>query len=452
MMTEEKYLSVSILTTYLKRKFDLDPYLKKVYLTGEISNFRMRPNTHQYFSIKDNQSKINVVMFKSAFQKLKFTPEEGMKVLIEGHVSIYPPTGSYQFYIDSMQPDGIGALYAAYEQLKSKLISEGIFSADKKEIPKFPDKLAVITSPSGSVIQDIITTVKRRYPKCQIVLFPAIVQGEKAKDSLIRAIQQIKQTHLEFDTVIVGRGGGSIEDLWPFNEEQVVRQLFELDIPIISSVGHETDTTLSDLVADVRAATPTAAAEIATPNLPDVINYLTQARSRVYQSISKELAYRKQSLVNLTDNPFLKNPGRIYEQQLQLVDQLSNRLHQTVNQIVKQKSYQFEIIGQQIDGKLLSQRISHYQMLVDNQERQLTYYFRQLLNQQLARVQYAMNQLDALSPLNTMNRGYTYTEDSQGQLIKTVAELSANQQLIVHYQDGSAIVDVREIKKENKDD
>lgn len=297
------------------------------------------------------------------------------------------------------------------------------------------------------MIQDIITTVKRRYPKCQIVLFPAIVQGEKAKDSLIRAIQQIKQTHLEFDTVIVGRGGGSIEDLWPFNEEQVVRQLFELDIPIISSVGHETDTTLSDLVADVRAATPTAAAEIATPNLPDVINYLTQARSRVYQSISKELAYRKQSLVNLTDNPFLKNPGRIYEQQLQLVDQLSNRLHQTVNQIVKKKSYQFEIIGQQIDGKLLSQRISHYQMLVDNQERQLTYYFRQLLNQQLARVQYAMNQLDALSPLNTMNRGYTYTEDSQGQLIKTVAELSANQQLIVHYQDGSAIVDVREIKK-----
>ncbi|MEJ6348586.1 exodeoxyribonuclease VII large subunit [Holzapfeliella sp. He02] len=450
-MTEEKYLSVSLLTSYLKRKFDLDPYLKKVYLTGEISNFRMRPNTHQYFSIKDDQSKINVVMFKSAFQKVKFTPEEGMKVLIEGHISIYPPTGSYQFYIDNMQPDGIGALYAAYEQLKKKLFSEGLFSAEKKQIPKFPNKIAVITSPSGSVIQDIITTVQRRYPKCQIVLFPAIVQGEKAKDSLIRAIQQVEQSNLEFETLIIGRGGGSIEDLWPFNEEQVVRALYHLELPIISSVGHETDTTLSDLVADVRAATPTAAAEIATPNLPDVLNYLTQAKGRLYQSISKELTYRKQALTNLTDNPFLRNPSRIYEQQLQLVDQLSNRLQQTTNQILKQKRYQFEIISQQVDGKLLSQRINHYQTLVNNQTRQLTYHFKQLLHHQNTRVQYAMNQLDALSPLNTMKRGYTYTENHQGQLVKTVDQLAVNQPLTVHYQDGSALVDVREIKKENKD-
>lgn len=450
-MTEQNYLSVSLLTTYLKRKFDLDPYLKKVYLTGEISNFRMRPNTHQYFSIKDDQSKINVVMFKSAFQKVKFTPEEGMKVLIEGHVSIYPPTGSYQFYIDKMQPDGIGALYAAYEQLKKKLYSEGLFSVDKKAIPKFPDKIAVITSPSGSVIQDIITTVKRRYPKCQIVLFPAIVQGDKAKDSLIHAIEQVKHSQLNFDTMIIGRGGGSIEDLWPFNEEQVIRQLFDLNLPIISSVGHETDTTLSDLVADVRAATPTAAAEIATPNLPDVLDYLAQARSRLYQTVSKEITYRKQALANLTDNPFLKNPSRIYEQQLQLVDQLSNRLKQTTNQILKTKNYQLEIMSHQIDGRLLSQRIEHYQALVNNQTRQLTYNFKQLLSHQTARVQYTMNQLDALSPLNTMKRGYTYTADDQGQVIKSVAQLAVNQTVTIHYYDGSATVNVRDIKKENKD-
>ncbi|MDN6436335.1 exodeoxyribonuclease VII large subunit, partial [Lentilactobacillus parabuchneri] len=248
------YLTVSALTKYIKRKFDVDPYLSKVYLTGEISNFRLRPNAHQYFSLKDDNAKISAIMFKSAFNRIKFTPEEGMKVLVVGHISVYEPTGSYQIYVEQMEPDGVGQLYQAYEQLKKKLSSEGLFTLPKKPLVKFPKRIAVVTSPSGAVIRDIITTVRRRYPIAQIVLFPALVQGTEASADIVRQIERVNQIG-NFDTLIVGRGGGSIEDLWPFNEEIVARAIVSSEVPVISSVGHETDTTIADLVADVRAAT-----------------------------------------------------------------------------------------------------------------------------------------------------------------------------------------------------
>ena len=222
-MTQE-YLSVTALTKYLKRKFDADPYLERVFLTGEISNFRLRPS-HQYFSLKDDGAKISAVMFKSAFNKVKFRPEEGMKVLVVGRISLFEASGNYQIYVEQMQPDGVGAFYQAYEQLKEKLAKEGLFSAPKKPLPRYPKKIAVITSPSGAVIRDIITTVRRRYPIAQLVLFPTVVQGEKAAPDIIRNLARV-EAQGDFDTVIIGRGGGSIEDLWPFNEESVARALF----------------------------------------------------------------------------------------------------------------------------------------------------------------------------------------------------------------------------------
>lgn len=270
MENSEQYLTVTALTKYIKRKFDVDPYLGRIYLTGELSNFRLRANAHQYFSLKDDHAKISAIMFKGAFEKIKFTPEEGMKVLVTGRISLYEASGSYQIYVDSMQPDGIGALYQAYEQLKKKLTAEGLFNLPKKQLPMFPKRIAVVTSPSGAVIRDIITTVQRRFPIAQIVLFPALVQGDRAAADIVKQIERANEIG-DFDTLIIGRGGGSIEDLWPFNEEAVARAIVNSDLPVISSVGHETDTTIADLVADVRAATPTAAAELAVPVLNDEI-------------------------------------------------------------------------------------------------------------------------------------------------------------------------------------
>jgi len=259
----ERYLSITAMTAYLKRKFDADPYLERVYLTGEISNFRLRPN-HQYFSLKDEHAKLSAVMFKGAFQKLSFQPEEGMKVLVIGRISLFESSGSYQLYIEHMEPDGVGALYQAYAQLKEKLAKEGLFQLPKQTLPAYPKRIAILTSPSGAVIRDIITTVRRRYPIVQLVLYPTVVQGEKAAGELIKNIQRVEEDG-QFDTMIIGRGGGSIEDLWPFNDEHLARTIVAAKTPIISSVGHETDTTIADLVADVRAATPTAAAELAGP-------------------------------------------------------------------------------------------------------------------------------------------------------------------------------------------
>jgi len=310
------YLTVTALTQYLKRKFEVDPYLGKVYLTGEISNFRLRPHAHQYFSLKDDHAKISAIMFRSAFEKLKFTPETGMKVLVTGRISLYEPTGQYQIYVERMEPDGIGQLYQAYEQLKKKLADEGLFSAPKRQLPRFPKRIAVITSPSGAVIRDIITTTRRRYPIAQIVLYPAVVQGDGAAPDLVRQLERVNATGT-YDTLIIGRGGGSSEDLWPFNEETVARAIAASQIPVISSVGHETDTTIADLVADVRAATPTAAAELAVPVLTDEVVKLQQQRTRLYNAMTNRINFQQERLNKLMAAYVFRQPQRLYETYVQ---------------------------------------------------------------------------------------------------------------------------------------
>lgn len=280
------YLSVSSLTKYLKLKFDKDPYLERVYLTGQVSNFRKRPN-HQYFSLKDEKAVIQATVWAGVYRSFGFELEEGMKINVIGRIQLYEPSGSYSIVIEKAEPDGVGALAIQFEQLKKKLTEEGLFQDRwKQALPQFPRKIGVITSQSGAVIRDIITTVSRRFPGVEIVLYPTKVQGEGASSEVVANIQRANQRD-DLDVLIIGRGGGSIEDLWAFNEEAVVRAIFESRIPIISSVGHETDTTLADFVADRRAATPTAAAELATPVTKlDLLSHLQKQENRMATAMS----------------------------------------------------------------------------------------------------------------------------------------------------------------------
>lgn len=441
-----EYLSVTALTQYLKRKFDYDPYLGKVYLTGEISNFRLRPNAHQYFSLKDDHAKINAIMFKSAFNKVKFRPEEGMKVLVMGHISLYEPSGSYQIYVERMEPDGVGQLYQALEQLKRKLDQEGLFNAPKKELPVFPKKIAVVTSPSGAVIRDIITTVKRRFPIAQIVLFPALVQGNQAAVDIANRINQVNELG-GFDTLIIGRGGGSIEDLWPFNEEVVARAIFDSSIPVISSVGHETDTTIADLVADRRAATPTAAAELAVPRLDQVKATLSTDEVRLVNGISGILKQQQLKLTRLLESPVMRNPQRIYENYSQQIDLLFQRLTSATKQSIQNQ--QQRLASNTTDLKLTTpiNQIKAAHQHLNILALQLQQNIRNDLNQQQQQLQLLAESLDHLSPLKIMSRGFTVATNNQGKIINSTKQITKDEELTIKFHDGQVIAKTIEVQQ-----
>lgn len=445
-MVDKQYLTVSALTKYLKRKFDVDPYLRRVFLTGEISNFRLRPH-HQYFSLKDEHAKISAIMFQSAFSKIKFLPEEGMKVLVSGYVSLYEITGQYQIYIDHMEPDGIGALYQAYEQLKNKLRQEGVFDLPKKPISRFPKKIAIITSPTGAVIRDIITTVQRRYPIVQLVLFPAHVQGKTAADSLVSCLMQVNQIG-DFDTVIIGRGGGSIEDLWPFNEEKVARAIANLNIPVISSVGHETDTTIADLVADLRAPTPTAAAELATPVLKETVLQIKQLQTLLYQNIRNILVEKRQLLKFYQNNYIFKSPQNLYRDYIQRIDQLTNLLLDLIQQNIRNAQQKLQIIYQAL--KFQQPNIRQLNMQLNSLEQNLKQLYSHNLKEKRHEFIQQTTNLDNLSPLKTLQRGYAVVSDNQ-RVITTVHELSAQQYVQIRLSDGDFRAQVLQIEEKNND-
>lgn len=443
-MTTDKYLTVTALTRYLHKKFTVDPYLQRVFLTGEISNFRLRPR-HQYFSIKDDNAKLSAVMFQSNFKRVKFIPEEGMKVLLVGRIDLYEPNGTYQINIESMQPDGVGALYEAYEQLKKKLAAEGLFSVEKKRIPRFPQKIAVITSPSGAVIRDIMTTVKRRYPIAQLVLFPAVVQGEQAADSLVGRLKEVTQ-HEDFDTVIIGRGGGSIEDLWPFNEEKVARAIAAVKIPVISSVGHETDTTIADLVADLRAPTPTAAAELATPLLSDEILKLKQQRLRLVQAMKTVLDRNERQAARQIDSYIFKTPARLYEGYLQKLDFLNSKLEAAFGQeLSRVQREQLELNSRlkMVDPK---PRLKRSESILATNKQQLQRNMQLYLVAKKNELAQQVSNLDVLSPLSVMGRGYSYVSHA-GKITKSVKNLDVDDKVVLHMTDGIAdarIIDTKE--------
>ena len=442
----EEYVTVSALTKYIKYKFDKDPHLGRVYLTGEISNFRLRP-THQYFSLKDENAIISATMFQSAFKKIQFRPEEGMKVLVIGKVSVFEKSGQYQINIEHMEPDGVGALYLAYEQLKKKLEAEGLFSLPKKPIPQFPKKIAILTSESGAVIQDIQTTVARRFPIVQLVLYPTVVQGVHAVNSILKNLDLVEQE--DYDVVIIGRGGGSIEDLWAFNEEPVVRRVAELSIPVISSVGHETDTTLIDFVSDMRAATPTAAAEISTPVLMEIHQQLRNLQTRLEQALSRQLEIKRERMQALAKASIFQNPERIYQVYQQRVDQLEMRLQQMMQQSVQHKRQQLVKNQHRLELGSPSRRVQTEKQALQYLAKRLEQAQGQLMKDKKQQFQRAIQQLDLLSPLKIMNRGYGILQQEET-IIKSVDQLEVNQELTIQLVDGTVRSKVTSVEKGNQ--
>lgn len=449
MASDSKYLTVTDLNYYITQKFRNDPYLHKVFLQGELSNFRYRRNSHQYFSLKDEKSKINVVMFRSYFAKVKFRPEEGMKVYVTGYVSVYSPQGSYQFYAETMEPAGLGALYEQLKQLQAKLSKEGLFDqSHKKALPHFPDKIAVVTSASGAVIHDIMVTANRRFPHAEIDLYPAEVQGDSAADSLVRAMKQIASSSDHYDEMIIGRGGGSLEDLWPFNEEEVVRQVYQMPMPVISSVGHETDTTLCDLVADQRAATPTAAAEYATPNLTDELANIHQLQSRLLASMQANIRSKKEVLQRIKQSVIMREPTRLYDQQMQTVDILRQRLNNGMHNRLTDADQHFRLLQQKLQADSPLKRLQQVQQENRFYSQRLQDKMQHLLNNKRNLLKQRMQQLDDYSPLKTLGRGFSYVTGSKNQMVSSVSQIKPNDSLKLHFKDGQAAAKVLTVKGE----
>ncbi|WEV44296.1 exodeoxyribonuclease VII large subunit [Lactobacillus sp. ESL0684] len=452
-MADNKYLSVTDLNYYITQKFKNDPYLHKVFLQGELSNFRFRRNSHQYFSLKDEKAKINVVMFRSHFDKVNFKPEEGMQVYLTGYVNVYGPQGTYQFYAESMEPAGLGALYEQLQQLQAKLAKEGLFNTEhKRPLPHFPDRIAVVTSASGAVIHDILVTANRRFPHAQVDLFPAQVQGDRAADSLIAAMQQIKLAKDKYDVMIIGRGGGSLEDLWPFNEEAVVRQVYAMPMPVISSVGHETDTTLCDLVADVRAATPTAAAEYATPNLTDELTNIQQLRSSLLASMQNLIKSRRDELNRINSSVIMREPTRLYDEQVQTLDLLQTRLKNSMLHKLERDRQNYQLLYQQLRAVNPGQRIAQMQQQQNFYSQKLLTSMQALLRNQRHQLAQVSQQLDDYSPLKTMDRGFIYATNVQKTTVTSVTQVNVADKLQLHFKDGQATAVINTIRRNKHDD
>lgn len=408
----DKYITISQLTRYIKYKIDNDVHLNEVFIKGEISNFKAHTRGHYYFTLKDEGSRINAVMFSSSTKNLKFVPQDGMKVLVTGKISVFEANGGYQIYVSDMLEDGVGNLYIAFEQLKKKLEQEGLFASSiKKAIPKIPSRVGVITAPTGAAIKDIISTIKRRWPLVEVILFPSLVQGEFAAEEIVKQIKLAES--YELDTLIVGRGGGSIEDLWPFNEEIVARAIYECSIPTISAVGHEIDFTIADFVADLRAPTPTGAAELAVPSLADVSKYLSQLQIRANKAIQTKLTINNQKVKEITERYIFKNPISIYQTKELLFDALMDRLkYATTNLVtIKQKNYE---------------KIKQSYILANPY---------QILDKKANKYLQIVSKLETLSPLLTLKRGYAMAK-KDSKVITEAKKLQSGDELEIEFYDG----------------
>lgn len=409
---DEKYLKISDLNNYIKKILDNDAFLNKVYLKGEISNFKNHTRGHLYFTLKDDTSRINAVMFYGNASKLTFVPEDGMNVLVEGRISAYPASGSYQIYVDNMQPDGLGALYIEYEALKKKLASEGLFASEhKKPIPKYPNRIGVITASTGAAVKDIMSTIKRRYPICEAILFPCLVQGKQAAQDIAKQIKRADEYGV--DTIIVGRGGGSIEDLWAFNEEIVAHAIYDSNTPIISAVGHEIDWTIADYVADLRAPTPTGAAEMAVPTVLDVNNLLNNLKIRLNKNIKNMVNTKFIKWRSLKNNFILKNPMAMYEVKEQKLDTLLDFLTKDIKNILQTNEAKLKELKMSYVFKnpmsLFDKKRNDYTLLI--------------------------NTLKLVNPLGILEKGYSLV-DINGHIIKNSSEVSIDDILNIRLREG----------------
>lgn len=434
-MENNKYITVSQLTKYLKYKLENDPNLGLIFLKGEISNFKNHTRGHFYFTLKDETSKINAMMFSTSVKNVKFIPQDGMKVMVAGRIGVYEATGSYQIYVSEMIEDGVGNLYIAYEQLKKKLEQEGLFREEyKKTIPKIPKRIGIITAETGAAIKDILSTIKRRFPICETILFPCLVQGELAKDDIVKNLTIADSYNL--DVIILGRGGGSIEDLWPFNEEIVARAIFKAKTPIISAVGHEIDFTISDFVADLRAPTPTGAAEMAVPNKVDLINYLEQIKIRLNKVISHKLNVYEEILNRLKNSFVLKNPVSIYEIKEQNFDNLYEKLILVMNNIIKNNYERVNLIKNSYvftNPKLLyMEKAYNYNDLVNRLKKSIK------LNLDYNTNLYVklLGKIEVLNPITTLKRGYSITRINN-KTINSIKDVKVGDRVNIEVNDGN---------------
>jgi len=431
-----QYLTVKALTKYIKRKFDADPHLEQVYVKGEISNFKKHSSGHMYFTLKDEDARIMAVMFARNASGMKFIPENGMNVLLRGSISVYEMSGQYQIYVQEMQPDGIGELFLAFEQLKEKLGKEGLFSREtKKPIPAFPKVIGIITSPTGAAIRDIITTIKRRYPMGQILVIPALVQGKLASKTIAEAIQKANAGNVA-DVLIVGRGGGSIEELWAFNEEIVARAIFESSIPIISAVGHETDVTIADFVADLRAATPTAAAELAVPHIEDLLEQLLQRKARLYQAMGAIIKTRRNQLNYMEQSYILRNPHKLYEQKWEQLDRMKETLQTAHNHAIVQKKNRYAELSSRLTRSHPAALLEMNKERAERAEKRLQQEVRAVVKSKITEFMGKTATLDALNPLSILRRGFNVAYTEEGKLIKSVHQGTVGDKLVLTLVDG----------------
>ncbi|WP_163582709.1 exodeoxyribonuclease VII large subunit [Gracilibacillus saliphilus] len=444
---EEKYLSVTALTKYIKKKFDVDRHLNHVWLRGEISNFKHHSRGHMYMTIKDDHTSIRAVMFHRQNQDLSFRPEDGMKVLITGYVSVFESQGQYQLYIQELQPDGIGALHLAFEQLKEKLLKEGLFDPiHKKALPKYPQHIAVLTSPTGAAIRDILTTMERRYPLANILIIPVLVQGKQSATSIVNGIKKANQID-ELDLIIVGRGGGSLEELWSFNEEEVARAIFQSELPVISAVGHETDVTISDMVADLRAPTPTAAAEMAVPSQLELIDKLKKIRQFLENNTRNKIERSSEKLVSIESSYVFKYPRRLVEEKEQrldrAVDQLTKQLHRTL----QSKNDYFKYLDQRYQRLHIDKQLEKQNEQVQHLLKRLYRASNQQMDQKKNLFSKHLAQLDLLNPTRIMSRGYSITYSEENDIIRSVEQVEKDQSLSIQLSDGIVKCLAQEIRK-----
>lgn len=398
-----KVITISQLTTYIKEKIESDLVLSNLWVKGEISNFKHHSSGHMYFTLKDRTSSLRSIMFRSRNQNLQFIPQEGMSVIARGYVTVYERDGQYQLYVEEMQPDGVGALYTAYLQLKERLEKEGLFDPGlKKVLPSFPRRIGVVTSPTGAAIRDIITVMTRRFPGIHIVIIPVKVQGDEAPTEIANGIKAAND-YGELDVLVVGRGGGSIEELWAFNTELVARSIFESKIPVISAVGHETDFTIADFVADRRAPTPSAAAEIVVPDCMELQKHINNLHQRLVVGIKNNLSSLNEKVARVADNAVLRRPGDgLYKKMMEL-DYLTRRLGQNIERVIKDKKNSMAV---------------------------------------------KMSRLNNLSPLATLSRGYTVCRDTNGTVITSVNSVKSGDMVEVIVKDGFLECTVKGCKEE----
>ena len=441
----ENYKTITEINQYIKTILDNDSLLNCVYIKGEISNFKNHSRGHLYFTLKDDETRISAVMFYNNALKLNFKPEDGMNVLIKGRISSYPAQGSYQIYVETMDLDGVGNLYVEFEKLKEKLLKEGLFSQEHKKIlPKYPKKIGIVTAPTGAAVRDIISTIKRRFPICETILFPSLVQGKDAAPDLVRQIKKADEYNL--DLLIVGRGGGSIEDLWAFNEEIVASAIYEAKTPIISAVGHEPDFTIADFVADLRAPTPTGAAEMAVPTMLEIKTLINQYILRANKNI-KNIVNRKFILYkNLENRRILKNPLMLYELKEQRLDKLMDLLNRNIIKILDLKKYNLNINFNKIKSPKNLLEIKNKELKENINLAKIN--ILKLMDLKKHKYDFYVQTLKLVNPLNILSNGYSLTI-KDNKIIKSIKDININEEVTIKLSDGEFISKVKEINNGN---